>query len=391
MKKSTLIIIGITAILVLFGIWLYLLIYGAPRQVTDVFTTFTGLGTPTTDTTIIEVPEEPLPTVDVLTAKLRQLTTRPVIGFRDYQATTTEPKYIRYAEAGTGHIYQINLVTGAEERLSNTTIVNAATAVFSPNGKYAAIRSGYNNLSEVVLVEFGIGETATVSKLAPRMIDFAFSATNELLYSELTTEGITAKTLSPTTKVSRTVFTVPFQSATIVWSQDDITPHYVYPKATTKLQGYLYAIKNGRIERQIPSGLALTADANARFITFTTQSGSEPVSYIRTVASGSTTMSSIVFEPSKCVLGIKNSTLMYCGYEITSYGSEFPNSWYKGTRSLSDRIWQVDLETNLTRQIVSPLQAVGREIDIIDIALSVDEDALYFRNKNDNTLWQYEI
>ncbi len=392
MKKSTLIIIGIAAVVVLFTIWLYLLFYGTPKQLTDVFTNFSGLGSDTPGE-FIETPEESVPptTVDVLTTKLRQLTTKPVIGFRDYQATTSEPRFVRYAEAGTGHVYQINLQTGVEERLSKTTIVNAQSAAFSPNGKYVAIRSGYGTQNEVVLVELVGGEESIVYNLAPQMKDFAFSYNNELLFSELSTEGIIGKSLMPSTRISRTIFNVPFQSATIQWSSDGTTPHYVYPKATSKLQGYLYAIKNGVINRQPISGPGLTAEGNARFIAFTTVSSVEPVSNFRDISSGSTTQSAIVTEPSKCVLGVKYASIMYCGYEITQYGNDFPDDWYKGTRSFSDRIWQINLNTNQTKQIASPLVIAGRDVDIIDISLGADEKELYFRNKNDNTLWQYEI
>lgn len=391
MKKSTLIIIGIAAVVFLFAIWLYLLIYGTPKQITEVFTNFGGLSAEPSDDVFIVVPEEILPTVDVMTAKLRQLTTRPVIGFRDYQATTSEPKFIRYAEAGTGHVYQINLATGAEDRLSKTTIVNAESASFSANGKYVAIRSGYNNQNEVVLVELLGGEESTATPLLPPMVDFVFTQSNDLLYSELSSAGIVGKSLTPSTKISRTLFSVPFQSATIAWSLGGTAPHYVYPKATTKLQGYLYAIKNSSIERQPVAGLGLTAEGNARYITYTTLSGAEPVSFIRNISTGTTTQSSIVMEPQKCVLGTVYPSLMYCGYEITEYGNNYPDTWYKGTRSFSDRIWQINLETNQTKQVVSPFKVAGRDVDIIDLSLGADEKELYFRNKNDNTLWQYEI
>jgi hypothetical protein len=145
------------------------------------------------------------------------------------------------------------------------------------------------------------------------------------------------------------------------------------------------------INRLPISGPGLTAEGNARYIAFTTMSSVEPVSYFRDIINGSTTQSSVVAEPSKCVMGIKYPLLMYCGYEITQYGNNFPDDWYKGTRSFSDRIWQINLTTNQTKQLVSPLVIAGRDVDIIDMSLGADEKELFFRNKNDNTLWQYEI
>jgi hypothetical protein len=106
---------------------------------------------------------------------------------------------------------------------------------------------------------------------------------------------------------------------------------------------------------------------------------------------GTTTEIPLVFEPHKCVFGVKQTSVLYCGYEITQYGSNFPDDWYKGTRSFSDRIWRVDLNTSQATQLVNPVQASGREVDIIDMTLSADEKSLYFRNKNNNTLWQYNV
>jgi hypothetical protein len=389
MKKTTFIIIGTVAVILLFAIWLYLLIYGAPKQVTDIFTNFSGLSSET-PVEIFTLPEEVVPTVDVATTKLKQLTTKPVIGFRDYQSTTTEPKFVRYAEAGTGHIYQINLESGVEERLSNTTIINAGEAEFSPNGKYVAIRSGYTNQNELVLLELQSTGESVRTPLVEGIIDFTFSRDNELLYSIFTTTGISGKSRNSNSGISRTLFTVPFQAATIQWSTDSTTPHYVYPKATTKLQGYLYAIKNGVISRERATGPGLTAEGNALYITYTT-SGTEPVSYVLDTQSGSTTELAVITEPHKCALGKKNTRLMYCGYEITQYGNNFPDSWYKGNQSFSDRIWRVELDSNRATQLVSPIQISGREVDITDMTLAADEQALFFRNKNDNTLWHYDI
>ena len=44
MKKTTLIIIGISAVVLLFVVWLYLLIYGTPTKVTEYFTDFSLFG-----------------------------------------------------------------------------------------------------------------------------------------------------------------------------------------------------------------------------------------------------------------------------------------------------------------------------------------------------------
>jgi hypothetical protein len=393
MKKITLIIIGITAVIVLFLVWVYLLIYGTPTKVNEFFTDFSFFsGEAVTEITPDPTPVDETPVVvDVVKDKLRQLTTRPVIGFYEFQATTTEPKFIHYAEAGTGHIYQINLVSGEEIRLSNTTVPNAETAVFSPDGNYVAIRSGYGISSEVVLITLIPGGSGEAEPLTPIMTDFTFSFENELLYTEQSGIGTLGKAMSLKTKVSRTQFTIPFQQVTMVWSHDATTPHYVYPKATAKLNGYLYAIVNGTIVRQPIDGLGLTAKASADYIFYTEVPGAEPISYFYEITTRKLSSSPILLEPSKCDFSPRSKSTLYCGHELTTYSYNFPDDWYRGTRSFSDRIWLIDLKSQSASQIVSPPQVAGRDIDIIKMRVASDAKMLYFVNKNDNTLWLYEI
>lgn len=392
MKKTFLIIGGITIIVILFAVWLYLLLYGTPKPVADVFTNFNLFGNSSAPTEEyippVIIPED---VVDVTTDKLRQLTVRPVIGFHEYSAASTTPRRVLYAESGTGHIFQINLETGEEVRLSNTTVPNAQAAVFSPRIGYVAIRSGYQNQNDVVLVELNTSGSGVATTLEPRLNDFSFSTDNGLLYTELTTTGTNGVSLNPKTKANRIIFSLPFQAATVIWSSDGLTPHYVYPKASAKLYGYLYAIKGDTIVRQPITGLGLTASANPAYISYTTVPGQEPLSFIYDLKTNTTELSPIIAEPNKCAFGTKTATRLFCGSAITEYGYNFPDDWYKGTRTFADRIWQVSLSDKTARQLIDPLSTVGRELDITNMQVSSDEKMLYFVNKNDTTLWTYEI
>ncbi|PIW96925.1 hypothetical protein COZ82_02310, partial [Candidatus Kaiserbacteria bacterium CG_4_8_14_3_um_filter_38_9] len=205
--------------------------------------------------------EKPVVNVASL-AKLRQLTTRPVIGFREFQASSTAPKFITYAEGGTGNIYTINLSSGEETRVSNVTIPIAEKAVFSGNGRFVAIRSGFTNKNEVMLVDLDDLNDIKSEVLSFRINDFTFSNTDDFLFTETVSTGIIGRSLNPLTKEVKNIFNIPFQQVTMVWSRDGVTPHYAYPKASSLLLGYLYVIKEGSIVRVPISGSGLTAEAN---------------------------------------------------------------------------------------------------------------------------------
>lgn len=394
MKKTALIIGGIGAVLILFVVWLYLLIYGTPTNVAEYFTNFELFNNKVDPIVSNQTPTDSAPvTVDVKKDALRQLTTRPVVGFGEFTDVTSTTTFIRYAEAGTGHIYQINLVSGEEVRLSNVTVPNAESAAFSPNGKYVAVRSGFGTAFDMVLITLNPTTEAQAETLTPRMNEFTWSFQNELWYTQITSEGTEGQILNPTTKLSRKFFSVPFQTATMIWSHSSGTPNYVYPRVASQLLGYLYQIKNGSPVREPIDGLGLTAKANNQYIVETEVGMDTNVkSYIYERATGNVEESPIITDPYKCVFSPIDPTMMYCGYQIdTLYSYTFPSDWYKGTRSFSDRIWLIDLKKQSAIQLISPIKVTGRDIDVTNMAISSDAKMLYFSNKKDNTLWLYEI
>lgn len=389
MKKTYLITIGAATVLVLLAIWLYLLIYGTPKPVENFFTDFSFTGNEQNGEALQPVIPDESAQVNVGEARLRQLTTRPIIGLSEDRSGNEV--FIRYVEAGTGHVYSINLISGVETRLSNTTIPNAQYAAFSPDGKYAAIRSGYGSNNTIELVKLGSENNSTTEKLTPAMVEFKFSETNELLFTEYTSNGMTGRSLNPETKTTRTLFTVPFQSAHIIWSNDSLTPHYVYPKASAQLNGFLYSLQSGSIKRLEISGAGLTALADSEYIVYTRNSGERVQSRSRNLTTGEDVGLTVIAEPSKCTLSKIEPDTMYCGYEEKSPRSDFPDNWYKGLITYSDRIWIINLKQGYSAQLVNPLNELGREIDITQMTLSQNEEILYFINKNDNTLWMYAL
>jgi hypothetical protein len=390
MKKTYIIIGGVVTVLLLLVIWLYLLIYGTPKPVENFFTDF-SFSVNTENTPVLpSLPINPA-TVDIETAQLRQLTTKAVIGFREVVNTSDNTRLMYYAEAGTGHVYAINLITGEEKRVSNTTIPQADKATFSSDGRYMAVRAGYTNASRISLVNLSEPNSITTEVLDARMLDYTFGVQNELLYTEYRGNGLVGRTLNPETKSASDVFTVPFKDATIVWSNDSATPHYVYPKASSKLAGYLYSLRGGTVVRQNAAGAGLTAIANRDYYVTTAIQGQEPGSYATEISSKNRRPIPIVADPNKCVFSPTDVDLLYCGSEEDVHDYNFPDNWYQGTVSFSDNLHEIDIRTGISAQLAKPAEDVGRPIDVTDMTISDNGRVLYFTNKTDNTLWMYEI
>lgn len=390
MKKILIIIGGLSILLILLGVWLYMLLFNQPHQAGgDLFADFNLFGNQ--DSVPVPPPEpETDSQVNVNAGKLRQLTTRPVIGFTEVYSTTTNAHFVTYAEAGTGHLYQIDLQSGQEERISNTTIPNASQAVLSPDGNAAAMRSGFTANSSVVYgVRNDFGGLDN-QPLAGSVIDMAFSNTGNLLYSELTASGLRAQQLDKVDQVVSTLFELPFRAVEILWSRDDTTPHYVYTKPNTKLRSYVYEVDNGQLMRKPIVGVGITASANANFIVYNQLLGTEHQGFAYDKEFGTQVSTPIIPIASKCAFASPTGSLMYCGYDITVYDYEFPDSWHKGLHNFSDRIWEVDVRAGFASQLVNPLEVAGREIDVTNMTVSENTRMLYFINKHNQTLWSYE-
>lgn len=160
MRKSLLIAGGTGIILLLVAMWVYLLFFGTPKNINDVFTSFDFGDNPEPfiPPPPTETPIEQNPTVNLSGKALRQLTTRPVIGFREIVGDASTTPQLYYAEAGTGHMYSIDLRSGVERRISGTTIIDASRAVFSMDGKTVVIQSGAIGSQKTELGQFKEGQ-----------------------------------------------------------------------------------------------------------------------------------------------------------------------------------------------------------------------------------------
>lgn len=391
MKKIYFIISGIVAVLILLAIWVYLLIYGTPQPVTAFFTDFSLTGD---STTINDSLLQPImdPVVDVATAKLRQITLKPVSGFEEVVKNDNE-RFAYYVEAGTGHIYSINLLSGEEIRLSNITIPNTTEAAISKNGEFAAFRSGLTNSSQkFTIINLSDPTNISTSVLENKIIEFTWNNSGQLLYTTYRGNGLVGQSYDPLQMTIKDIFAVPFPSATVIWNENSNDLHYAYTKTSAKLNGYLYALTNNTMKRLPIEGTGLAALINKNYVVITRQTNNgAPISQAVSLTNDKIIPIVGIVNPNKCVFSETETDIMYCGYSQESYGPDFPDDWYKGTRTFSDVIWRISINQGLASQLINPETTLGRPIDIIHMEIGSGGEVLYFINKNDNTLWMYEI
>lgn len=396
MKQKNLIFLGLGIIVILLAVWVYLMFFAPNRaENNNIFSNLDNLGGEVDGTVVppvIETPPEPV--VNMERPRLRQLTTKPVIGFTEVQATSTDPINIYFAEAGTGHIYKINLSSGEEVRISNTTVGEAALASFSHDGEAVAIRARNDKrANELVLGTIDTSSTGIKeTKLESDVYDFTLVSSTTLLYTTKTSAGMVAHSRNWQTGTEKTLFTIPFFEANISWGKNENSPQIVYPKPSYLLEGYLYQFTKGKMERLPAAGFGLTAINTPNYIVYTATKNYIPSSAIYDLKTETKSGAPIIMLPEKCVNDLNEPVYLWCAAEANKkMAFEFPDNWNRGQVSFSDSLWKVNLREGNAEFLVDMLKESGRELDVTNMTIGQSATALYFINKNDNTLWMYEL
>jgi len=379
-------------ILGLIGFWLYSFLYGSPNNATPQFANFDLFGNETVVPEVVPPVTIAPPVVDVALAKLRQLTTKPVIGMRII--TRGNSTLMRYVEAGTGQVFDIDLKTGTETRVSPISVPLANEAKVSPSGRYVAIGSGIQTGNDVVVINLPeTGTTPTKQNLPVSVANFDFGQDDVLFYSTVIRSTLEGRSYLPSTLETTKLFSVPFTAATVLWSNHASTSHYVLTKPANNLTSYLYEVKTGSLMRTPISGRGLTVLPYKDSILFSVIlaiDNADRLALYRYNITQKKTEGLVVGALAEKCISETIGTDIYCGANLDTPGSGLPDNWYKGLITFDDRIWKTS-QSGASSQIANLRALSGRPIDIYKPQLTNNSEMLYFINKTDQSLWLYEL
>ena len=380
MKRPAIITIGIVCILAVFGIWVYLLLFGTPEESNEVFTNL-GFDIANREPAIVtELPTEPVYTVDTVSSGLNQITTKPVAG---YVATTiSSSSVVLFAEQGTGHVYEINLDTGAETLRSRTTVPRTQEAYFSDDGSTVALVSidGYIRDTYVGVIATTT-QSINTATLPPNARNISFATNNAVQYTWVDNDQLRGYEQNITDNTVRELFTAPFQSAMVIW---DDTQNYLYNNPADDLLGYIYPIDGGTYQPSIARGYGLVATKLGQYIAYSAQNEIGTVAELLDTESKEVYQSPVIIIPEKCAYDDVSNTL-FCA--APAGNSLHINDWYAGTITSGDYLWLIQATNQAASIEVNLSEVSGRTIDVTN--LSTTQDNIFFTNKIDNTLWQY--
>jgi len=263
--------------------------------------------------------------------------------------------------------------------------------VITPDGKHTLIQSGdAANKSFVVGSISESSDRLSNTTLNEQIHSFTATVSNEFLYSVITGNNLLVKAYEPVTATTRDLFTIPFRDATISWHHTTDGPHIVYPKTTSRLEGYVYSYTNGSVTRINATGFGLAAVGSTDAIIHSSIVGETYTTYSMGADSLERTKTPITLIPEKCQFTSRSSTIAVCGSSFQELPYLMPDPWYRGTLFLNDSLWEYNTERQSARLLVSPETVTGRQVDLINPQFGINDINLYFQNKADQTLWTYK-
>lgn len=383
MKKIILISTGILLLLSTLALWYYLFFFGTQGGGENIFANF-GIGGKApafTEDTTVTVAEDEETIVPEATGVLRVLSRKSTAGMTFINDTTA-----RFVERGTGHIYDINIVTGAETQVSNTTLAKTTQAVFSSSGNGVAITYEKDGAERTMV--------GTIAKNAFTGLNLAVGATevgfkeggSSAYYLLETSDGTEGHQYDLANGNDTIIFSVPFGSATALWGEET----YVATKPSASLLGYVYKIVNGTPTFVIPGDFGLMVmPIGAGIIATTFDTNSRTLSS-RAEIYGTIYPIALEVFPDKCTSAGTLVGDLVCGGTLTlENGNTYPDDWYQGEISQEDYLWSIDLASGEAVLVTDPVRETGEKLDIMDIKRDAAGVAFLITNKRDNTLWLF--
>ncbi len=329
------------------------------------------------------------------TLKLRELSAEPVSGFGlfDKQAGTV----VRYIEKATGHIFDIELFSPNQNRVSNTTLPLVYDALWGSQNNVLIARSLEDNNETVDTYSLNIKSSATSTenmvlgtKMVPNITDASVSGLNVfyLVDNGDSTSGFVSN-FDGTKK--KQIWSSVIRELNSQFVNDKTVVLTTRPAQNVTGYAYLIGTGSGSVSKILSGpGLSTLIDPLATQVLFTfNDSGiSMFVNNIKTNTSVKVTPATIV---DKCVWSKKDSNVIFCAVPREDLDGSSMISWYQGQVLFTDDIWKFDLKNNKSSLIENLSNDAGGAVDVVKPTLSVKEDYLVFVNKRDGSLWSINL
>ena len=339
--------------------------------------------------------DQPVGTTTNYNLKLRKIWSEPVAGagLIDVKAGTV----VRHVEKATGHIYETELFSPNQNRISNTTIPLIYNAVWGNKNKSLIAQYLLDDNETVNTYLLTVKNNATTTENAitgyylADNVDSISTFGNTVFYLQKTDTGTKGFMGALDSTNKKQIWDSPLREL-ISQSINDTTVALT-TKPYPNVSGYLYTVTNNGVVRKILgniAGLSAVVSLDTSKVLYLTQTNSAQMYLYDKKSDSSITLTPTTF-PEKCVWSKKDNTIVYCAVPKESLNGSSLNSWYTGSVSFTDDIWRYNLKQNTSAIVGSLSDQSGEAIDVIKPLLSDSEQYIVFINKIDGSLWSLDL
>ncbi len=343
----------------------------------------------------------PPPSNENLALPLERIGNNPIAGFMVHDDTSNK---VRYMESALGHIYEKE-EGKMSERLTNTTIAHVQNVYWAEAGERVLAQFLSTNTNQLVVATFSgklqesnsENETPFVvrgSFLPENIIDMSVSPRGEKIFYLLKDGGESfGIRANPDGSSAQTIFRSLITEWLTSWKDARIT---LTTKPAYNIAGIAYSLNPERgVSQRILAptpGLTTNEHPEGTYILYA-KNGEGNLMTLAALNQRTNEVLPLSLKtlPEKCVWSKEKEDVLYCGVPETIFPGNYPDDWYQGKISFTDTLWEVNLNTKTTLKIADLEALSGESLDIIDLALSKDEESLYFKDKRGGMLWQYRF
>ena len=332
-------------------------------------------------------------TAITVTARLMKISAGPVVPGEvvvNISVASSSETMVNYIERQSGNIFAYNAHTGSITRTSNKTIPGIQSAEWVSDASLAFVRylSGddFSTINTYALTENGSGGFF----LSQNLTDIAVSSTSVLTLAS-GVNGSIASTESLDGARQLNVFTTPLSSLRVSFAGKN--QYLAYTKPSADLPGDAFIVNNGYFSRVAGplSGLTALASHSGKLVLISSVSnGVMQMEIVNTTTSEKISLP-VATIADKCVWSTDDSAI-YCGIPMDpSSDYAYPDDWYQGAVSFSDRIWKIDVAGRYAQLALDFPKETKGSLDAKSLAIDPLNTELVFMNKLDGSLWGYQL
>ncbi|MBI5405624.1 hypothetical protein HY972_01110 [Candidatus Kaiserbacteria bacterium] len=400
--RRTLIIAAAVIVLLGAGVAAYFYFFGKPAGIAvapagSANLPVAGQAAPSAESTPSTATPTAAPSpVTAVSARLVKISAGPavpaavVVDRKAVNASSSPEVVVNYLERESGNVFSYAMRAGTLTRTSNKTIPGIQSAAWLPDGSLAFVRylsgADFSTINTYTLQADGSGG----SFLSQNLAGVAVASTSVLTLSS-SVSGSTASVGRADGSRTVTVFTTPLSALRASFAGKSQYLAFTKPSAT--LPGTAFLVDaSGRFSRIAGprNGLVALASHSGKWVLVSYALNDSMQMELIDTSTGETLPLPVATIAEKCVWTAEDSAI-YCGIPVSPPAGAYPDDWYQGAVHFSDRIWRIEVSGRYAQLVLDFPKEAKDSLDVEAPAINQAGSVLVFVNKNDGSLWGYQL